>query len=525
MPIVQQGAINTTALIVPDIYVQIVPPQNLNLNGVPTDKLGIVGTAAWGPVNTPTIIGNMGQFASTFGAIQNRKYDLGTAAAIAVQQGAQNLCLVRVTDGTDTKASITIGSNGMTLTARYSGTLGNQISAVISAGTAANSWRLTVGLPNQQPEIYDNIVGSGNALWGAFVTAVNAGNGALRGPSQLITATVGSSTAAPVAGTYLFASGTAGTDGATPGASNVRAATLVGTDITTSVAAAGMYALRGQGCSVGMLADADDSTQWTYQTAFGLAEGLYMILTGPAGDNIANAVTTKASAGIDSYAAKLMFGDWLYWYDQVNQVTRLVSPQGFVAGRLANLSPQNSTLNRPLYGIQGSQKAGIVGSPQRQSYAAAELSALIGAGIDVIANPAPGGAYWAVRGGHNSASNAAVNGDNYTRMTNYLASTLNAGMGAFVGQTITLDLFRRIRGTMLAFLQAMLDQGMLGSTDGTKPFSVICDISNNPGARTSIGYVQADAQIRYLAINEKFIVNIEGGQSVVVAQGTNQRAG
>ena len=50
MPIVQQGAINTTALIVPDLYVQIVPPQSLLLNGVPTDVLGVVGTASWGPV-------------------------------------------------------------------------------------------------------------------------------------------------------------------------------------------------------------------------------------------------------------------------------------------------------------------------------------------------------------------------------------------------------------------------------------------------------------------------------------------
>ena len=48
MPIVQQGSINTTALIVPDLYVQIVPPQNLVLNGVPTDIVGVVGTASLG---------------------------------------------------------------------------------------------------------------------------------------------------------------------------------------------------------------------------------------------------------------------------------------------------------------------------------------------------------------------------------------------------------------------------------------------------------------------------------------------
>ena len=105
MPIVQQGSINTTALIVPDLYVQIVPPQVTLLNGVPTNVLGVVGTATWGPVNSPTLIGNMAMYAQTFGAIQNRTYDMGTAVAVAVQQGANNFRCVRVTDGTDTAAT------------------------------------------------------------------------------------------------------------------------------------------------------------------------------------------------------------------------------------------------------------------------------------------------------------------------------------------------------------------------------------------------------------------------------------
>ena len=39
MPTVPQGTLNTTALVVPDLYVQIVPPQSLVLNGVPTNTL------------------------------------------------------------------------------------------------------------------------------------------------------------------------------------------------------------------------------------------------------------------------------------------------------------------------------------------------------------------------------------------------------------------------------------------------------------------------------------------------------
>ncbi|HET9019200.1 MAG TPA: phage tail protein, partial [Acetobacteraceae bacterium] len=273
----------------------------------------------------------------------------------------------------------------------------------------------------------------------------------------------------------------------------------------------------GQGCSIALLADATDASQWTVQEAFGLSEGIYMILTGPAGDTIGNAVAAKQTAGLDSYACKLMFGDWIWWNDPVNATLRVVSPQGFVAGRLANLSPEQSSLNKKLFGVVGSQKSGTPGTGQASSYAAADLAALLQAGIDVIANPQPGGAFWGVRGGHNASSNAAANGDNYTRLTNYIAATLAAGMGQYVGQVINADLFRRIRATQLSFLQNMLSQGMLGSLDGSLPFSVICDASNNPLSRTSLGYVQSDAQVQYQAINEKFIVNIEGGQTVQVA--------
>src|SRR6202012_3614895 len=104
MPIVQQGTINTTALVVPDLYVQIVPPQNLVLNGVPTNVIGVVGSASWGPVDQPTIVSTMSDYSTVFGAIVARTYDMGTQVATAVQQGAQNFRCVRVTDGTDTAA-------------------------------------------------------------------------------------------------------------------------------------------------------------------------------------------------------------------------------------------------------------------------------------------------------------------------------------------------------------------------------------------------------------------------------------
>jgi len=241
-----------------------------------------------------------------------------------------------------------------------------------------------------------------------------------------------------------------------------------------------------------------------------------MILVGPAGDTITDAVTVMQQSGLNSFSAKLMFGDWIYWSDQSNNITRLVSPQGFVAGRMANLSPEQSSLNKPIYSIIGSQRSGMPGTGQSATYSEAELQTLFLSGIDVIANPQPGGAYWGVRCGHNTSNNPATDGDNYTRMTNFIAATLAAGMGQFVGQVINSSLFQRIRATQLSFLQALLGQGILGSINGQLPFSVICDISNNPLSRTSLGFVQSDAQVQFQGINEKFIVNVEGGQTVAV---------
>jgi len=97
---------------------------------------------------------------------------------------------------------------------------------------------------------------------------------------------------------------------------------------------------------------------------------------------------------------------------------------------------------------------------------------------------------------------------------------LNAGMGVYVGQLVNNSLFQQIRATVMSFLQNLVSQNILASAGTTSPFSVICDASNNPIARTSIGYVQCDVQVQYQAINEIFIINLEGGQTVSIQSQT-----
>lgn len=567
MAIAQLGQVNTTALTVPGLLVQIVPPSVTQLNGVPTNVVGVVGTAQWGPVNSPTTVGSVVEFNQNFGSVQARKYDLGTVISVAALQGANTFNCVRVTDGTDTAAStalqgctaavvsaggtgyavgdtitltngtvltvatisgsavatVTVTTPGLytattnpvaqastsgsgtgatftltsvtviTLTSYYTGSLGNHQTVIVSAGsgstTSVPTWKITNTMPGWVPEVFDNIGGTGATLYANIVSAINLGQSGLRGPSNLIIATVGTGTTAPSANTFTLAGGT---DGAT----TITSATLVGQD---TLPRKGMYALRRTGTSVGVLADADDITQWTNQVSFGLSEGVYMIGVLPAGTSIATAVSDKAAQGINSYAFKILHGDWCYWFDQTNNLQRLISPQGFIAGLLGNLSPQNSTLNKQVYGIIATQT-----SANNLVYSQADLQQLGQVGIDLVANPCPGGSYFGAQFGRNSSTDPTVNGDDYTRMTNYLASTYNAGMGKFVGTLFSPTQAQQVKATIDNFSQQLLNANMIAAASSTTPTLVA------PGVE------QINVTVQYLTVVRNLIINLEGGETVSV---------
>jgi hypothetical protein len=504
--VVQQGQINTAALQVADLYVQIVPPQLL-INGVATNVVGVVGVASWGSVGgAPGIVGGYGSHVAQYGPMVVRPYDGATATWNIYQQGnAPAIKFVRVTDGTDIAATVAVQTNCLTLTSKFTGSLANKDVVSIGPGSAANSFKVVVVRPGQVGEVFDNITGTGNALWQSIATAINNGLSGLRGPSGYLVATAGAGTAAPTTASYSLSGGT-------DGASGVNSSAMLGQDVLPRT---GMYALRGTGCSVGMLTDVSDSTTWAAQIAFGLGEGIYMVACGPSGDTINNATAVKASAGIDSYAMKLMFGDWVYFNDSTNGQIRLVSPQAFVAGMLGNLAPNQSTLNKPMQGIVGTQKA-YTGVP----YTGAELQVLANAGIDVICNPIPAGSSFGCRNGRNTSSNASIRGDNYTRMTNFLAFTIAAGVGKYVGTLQTTSQQRKAKVTLDAFFAGVQQQGLIGDVNGPPAWKVQLDANNNPFNRVSLGYEQADIQVTYQSVVEYFIVNMQGGQTVSIDRTT-----
>ncbi|WP_306301836.1 hypothetical protein [Asaia astilbis] len=170
--LIQNGALNTAALPVPDLYVQIAQPETLLISGVSSALLGFIGTASWGPVDTPTIIGSVVQFRQIFAGKRAWSSNLNIAVDVAVHQGASQFCLVRVTDGNDVAAHATLGA--AQLKARYTGTAGNALTvSVMSQSFRDGQFVLTVAHAELGTTTY------GGANWTALQDALAADNQAL----------------------------------------------------------------------------------------------------------------------------------------------------------------------------------------------------------------------------------------------------------------------------------------------------------------------------------------------------------
>lgn len=499
--IIKSGNINISAINVPGGYVKVSLPPPV-LQGAPSNIVGIVGVGKWGPVNSPVIIGGYTDYAAMFGDMSTHANDMGTQLWMASLQGANNFRCVRVTDGTDAAASLTLMDTagtpaiGTTLTSKYTGTLGNTLTAAITAGTATGTYNLTLYMNGSSPEMFTNIAGSGATFWANLVAAVNNGQSGIRGPSEIAVATIGVGTAAPNTSTTYTATG--GADGNT----TITGSVLVGTDGLTRT---GMYALRDSGAAVALLSGITDSTTWAAQIALANSEGWEAILCGAAGQSVSSAITAKATAAVDDTSFKVLLGDWIYFQDTVNNQLRLISPQGVSAGIRAVLSPEQSILNKQVYGVVATQKTAA-----NKQYSFAEISALDTARIDVIGAPSPGGKYFSHLLALNGSSNAAVKDDNYTTLTNYLSKSINSQIGIFVGRLQTPDERREAANFLEDWLQSLVDLKMI------ELFSVKLDDSNNSSSNVALGFQFADVLVKYFGVVRYFVVNLVGGTTVQV---------
>jgi hypothetical protein len=640
--IIPAGSFNPASLGADDLYIQIQNPPGF-IVGVPTDVIGIVGTAGWGPVNMAQHMGNPFDAMQTFGPISAASltdpYDMPTDLAIAFGQAASAATLeawgVRVSDGTDvaatgtlngaaTSASITgtsaagvaadtialtftssaiagspltitytvpaspsptpttiaagvaalinataalsavgifatslvgvvsiyqptalspqatvsravtgtgtftLGTGaavtaGLVLSGIFTGSVGNALTATLATGAGANTTSATIALPTLGiSELYPNLPNA--TFFTALANAIAQGINGVRGPSQIVKAgTPNIAVAAPTAGTSTFSGGTDGRAG-------VVTATLLGSN--TAIPATGLYALQGVNPAVGIswIVGSTDQALPASLVAFGRGNGISTLFPFPTGTS--TAVATGLSASIGQHDPSFGYvKDWVYFYDPLNNVTRLVPPTAYVGGMAATLSPEQGIGNKPVQLCLGTERNNPV-TGNIQPYSISEIAQLTAAGIIFITNPIPAGNIFGTRHGQITSLNPVTAGMEYWRMTSFLARSIGTTMGQFVdalqSQQPNDPLRNAVRNQFNTFLDSL--KGANGSVGIIDDFSVICAFNGAPNAipgngvntPASIGahYLYALLRVRYLSVVRFFIVSLQGGTVVVTVGAT-----
>lgn len=631
--IVPAGSINLTALQDPDLYLQVLQPPPF-IRGAPTDVIGIVGTASWGPVNTPVHMGTGTEGTQNFGPVSGLSlfdpYDLATDIVIAFGQSVSNATLegfaVRVTDGTDAAASvamtgtasaaaqvatltgtittgdtlqltctssgitgspvtvsyitragdtlplaaagmaaavnnssllsaagvaavaigavcnvyapaslspamvltrnvlgaatetitITTGSTttaGATATALFTGTLGAQIRMTVAANPGLiNTFNVSISGFMGTTELFVGIPTLG--FWRALQLAMANGQANVRGPSSWARlSSVNQAVGTPAIGVYVLAGGADGRTGVTT-------SLILGTQ--TSFPPTGMWALQYTTPAVGIvwLVGVTDQSAIATLDAFALTAGCSALFPLPTGTTTTAAVAVTANDGIGG-PEFIYVKDWIYWQDTVNNMRRLVPPTPFIGGHWATRSPEQSPLNDPVLLVVGTERNDPVNGTI--PYSPSEIGQLNTAGIMFVSNPCPGGNYFGIRAAASTSPSQATKPVEYWRLTMFIARSLQAGLGIFIGQLQSQqpndDLRNQVKAVLNAFAESLRAAGQVDSGIG------FCEYSNSTTAKFGNGmntpasvaqhFMYALFKATYLSSVWYFVVSIQGGTTVV----------
>lgn len=516
--IISSDEFNPANFQAPGLYINNIPPVPY-LPGAATNVGYVVGTADWGPVNSPSIVSDPANAQTVFGGITANAltdvHDLCTDLTIAFQQGYIQMWGVRVTDGTDTAATIAasgVTASGGTFAALYTGSLGNSIKVTIAQAPNPNYYSVfitTSGFANQ--ESFLNIPAS--SFWTSLASALATGITGVVGPSRLLrlnNAALVSVAGAPVPGTYTLMGGTSGR--------SVTTDDLLGENQTFPPTGFYMAATVSPAPEKAWIVGLTDTTALADMVAFVDANAIYTAMAFPTGTSTSQAQATANSTGQGNYNFSWL-KDWIYWNDPVNGVVRLVAPYGFTMGLITSLSPAQSPLNKQVQGVVGTER----NNPYTGNipYSQAEIGILQQIGALVITNPIPQGNVFGVATGTNTSTNTAQSPVEYATMTNFLDASFAEKMGVFVGALQTAqpnDPTRKaVRHELNAFLLGLQGSGLVDS------FNVVCTYaaSGNPQlgintpATIAQHYLYAFCAVRYLSSVWYFVISLQGGTTVV----------
>ena len=155
-------------MVLPGTYVEVRAEGLIGVGAISTGNIGIVGTAAAGPVDEVVSLGSYSDALDLFGAYDPLSSPTETNSPLTLTRtleqvfagGGSSIFAVRAANGTPTTASLAVQASGaqpaFTLTARGAGTWGRAIHVVVVASTvdATTTFRMTLTYRNIR-EVYE----------------------------------------------------------------------------------------------------------------------------------------------------------------------------------------------------------------------------------------------------------------------------------------------------------------------------------------------------------------------------------
>jgi len=310
-------------------------------------RYGVLGGATWGPEDEPTVITNENDMTLQFG--KPVASDYGLHSGLHYLRRGNQLMYCRVGNNAQ-KADAIVLENGssatnMTITAKYSGSRGNNIQVTIANGTTAGKYKVTVvmplddeGLVTDTETFYDLDYTTTSKYF--MEDAVNDGVYAEMNKSRYIEIDVEDGATAPTLGTYTLGQSpnTAGTDGIT----GLTSADYIG--LYTGQSATGLKAFaNAEILDVNLLAVpgvTDASVLFELLSTCETRADAMAIIDPRWGLNTNEVVTwhndpaeTGGNSLNSSYGA--LYWPWIQAYDAYTQKDMWFPPNGFVAAQMA----------------------------------------------------------------------------------------------------------------------------------------------------------------------------------------------
>lgn len=486
MPIVS----NTAGLLLPDVYVvEKEPPVQVTARS--TGVIGIVGQFTYGPIGETILVGDSSDLVRKTGSFKNG-LDGHMAILNIMDQGANQIKIVRVTDGDEEKAGASLlnGASGIVdFEMEHPGTEGNLTTVTIAAASVSgyvnasfnfNGQTLELRQVNMDPNSDDYLVDKVNKA-NSFVKATR------------VSSTV--NLALPAVGTTTF---TDGLDGTLTGVS-LTDADYVGTVGSNSRTGLKVFETDEGFANIIVSARATDTinAEIVTQASNTSLKPRMGIIAPTAGTSVAGAKTAVSSINSD-YA--VMTYPFLTKYNVYTKQKENFNPAPFYAGLLATLSPHVSQSRKQISGIIGTEMN--LSRPEVVDLTENRIS-------PITVMPSIG---FVVRNGFTTSSNGGKRQTVRRRMLNYFINKWEPSAQAFVSRGHTKELRDEIKTFFSNDLERDLRAGRIGNASGGPAYSVKCDTENNPSAIVQANQLVVDIAVSLIAPADILVINIDASE-------------